>query len=89
MKQLPNSPSCERSIDNVAGIVIAVAQQPGFADGAIAGQRRGEQIYQTPATPKSILIDWFESQWIQRYVIHGMSFCCCAHIRSIAAMYLP
>jgi hypothetical protein len=54
-------------------MVIAVAQQPGFADGAIAGQRRGEQIGQTSATPEPILIDRFESQWIQRYFIHGIS----------------
>ena len=42
-------------------MVIAVAQQPGFADGAITGQRRGEHVGQTPATPKPILIDRFES----------------------------
>ena len=64
--------SFERSIGNEAGMVIAVAQQPGFADGAIARQRGGEQVGQTPATPKPILIDRFESQRIQRYLIHGI-----------------
>jgi hypothetical protein len=54
-------------------MVFAVAQQPGFADGTIAGQRRGEQIGQTPAAPEPILINRIKSQWIQRYFIHGIS----------------
>ena len=66
LKQLPDGPSFERSIGDAARMVLAVAQQPGFADGAIAGQRRGEQVGQTPAAPEPILIDRFESQWIQR-----------------------
>ena len=61
LKQLTDGPSFERSIGDVALMVIAVAQQPRFADGAIAGQRCGEQVGQTPATPKPILIDRFES----------------------------
>jgi len=49
LKQLPNGPSFERSIGDATRMVIAVAQQPGFADGAIAGQWSGEQVAQTPA----------------------------------------
>ena len=89
LKQLPDGPSFERSIGDAAGMVIAVAQQPRFADGAIAGQRRGEQVGQTPATPEPILVDRFESKRIQRYLIHGMSLCCHAHVLSIAAVYSP
>ena len=89
MKQLPDAPSLERSIGDAAWVVIAIAQQPRFADGAIAGQRRGKQVGQPSATPKPILIDRFESQWIQRYVIQGLSFCCHAHVLSIAAVYSP
>ena len=43
MKQLPDAPSLKRSIGNAARMVLAVAQQPRFADRAIAGQRRREQ----------------------------------------------
>ena len=53
MKQLPDAPSLERSIGDAAGMVIAVAQQPGFADGAIAGQRSGEQVGQDAGRPRA------------------------------------
>ena len=43
-------------------MVVTVAQQPCFADGAITGQRRGEEIGQTTAAPEPILIDWFEAR---------------------------
>jgi hypothetical protein len=42
MKQLSNAPSLERSIGDQALMVLAVAQQPRFADGAIAWQRSGK-----------------------------------------------
>jgi hypothetical protein len=41
---LPDGFSFVRAIGNDAGMVIAVAQQPGFADRAIAGEWSGEQI---------------------------------------------
>ena len=72
---------------NEARMVLAVAQQPRFADGAIAGQLRGKQTGQTPAAPKPILIDRFKSKRIQRYFILGVSFCCHAHVLYIAAVY--
>ena len=70
-------------------MVISVTQQPRFSNGTIAGQRRGEQIGQTPATPKPILIDRFESQWIEGDLIHDMAFRSHAPRVSIAAVYSP
>ncbi len=89
MKQLSDAPSLERSIGDAARMVIAVAQQPGFADGAIAGQRRGEQVGQTSSAPEPILINRFESQRIKGYLIHDMSLRCHADVLSIAAVYSP
>ena len=37
LQQLPDGRSFERSIGDPAGMVIAVAQQPGFADGSVPG----------------------------------------------------
>jgi hypothetical protein len=48
----------------MAGMIVAIAKYPGFADGAIARQRRGEQAGQAPPTPEPVLIDGFESQGI-------------------------
>jgi hypothetical protein len=45
-------------------MVIAVAQQPGFADGAIAGEWSGEQAGQAPPAPESILVNRFEPERI-------------------------
>jgi hypothetical protein len=45
-------------------MVVAVAQQPGFADRAITWQMLGKQVGQTPPTPQPILIDWLKTQWI-------------------------
>ena len=42
MKQLPNASSLERSMGDAARMILAVAQQPRFADGSIAGQRSRE-----------------------------------------------
>lgn len=52
----------ERSIGNMARMVITVAEHPCFTDGTIAGQRCGEQVSQTTAAPEPILINWLESQ---------------------------
>ena len=71
LQQLPDGPPFERSIGDLAGMVIAVAQQPGFADGPVTGQRRGEQIGQSPAAPEPILVDRFESQRIQMCLNHA------------------
>jgi len=35
---LPDGFTFERAIGNDAGMVVAIAQQPGFADGAITGE---------------------------------------------------
>jgi hypothetical protein len=72
LEQLPESPTFERSIGDEAGMVIAVAEHPCFADRAVARQRRGKEIGQPPAAPEPILIDRRESQRIQRYLIHGV-----------------
>src|ERR1035437_6479761 len=70
LHQLTDGSPFERSIGNLAGMVIAIAQHPRLADGAIAWQRCGEQVGQTPAAPEPILIDRFESQGIQD-LTHG------------------
>ena len=61
LQQLTDGPPFERSIGNLAPMVIAVAEYPRFADGAVARQRRGEQVGQTPAAPEPIHVDRFES----------------------------
>ena len=71
LDQLPDGQSLERSIGDAAGMVIAVAEHPGFADRAVAGQRRGQQAGQAPAAPEPILIDRLESQRIQRCFTQG------------------
>src|SRR5580700_7699011 len=54
-------------------MVIPVTEYPSFANRTLLRRRSGEQLGQTPATPKSILIDGFESKWIERYLIHNAS----------------
>src|ERR1039458_2136114 len=73
LTQLADCPSIERSIGNVAHMVIAVAEDPRFADRAVARERRAEQVGKTTAAPEPILINRCESQGIQRYLAHGMS----------------
>ena len=80
LEQLAQGLSLERPVGDEAGMVVAVAEQPGLADGAIAGQRGGEQVSQPPAAPQPILVDRFESQWIQWYWIQGMSIQSCLRI---------
>jgi hypothetical protein len=53
-------------------MIIAIAKYPRLADRA-ARQRCGEQVAQTPAAPKPILIDRFESEGIQRYLTQELS----------------
>ena len=48
-----------------ARMLIAVAQEPGLADGAIPGQRRAEQVGQAPPAPQPVLKDRFKEQGIQ------------------------
>ena len=72
LQQLPDGQSFERPAGDLAGMVIAVAQQPGFADGSVAGQRCREQIGQTPAAPEPILVDRFESQRIEKCLTHSI-----------------
>jgi hypothetical protein len=59
----------------MARMVIAVAEHPCFADGTIAGQRCGEQVGQTTAAPEPILINWFESQRVQKLLTQKLSLC--------------
>ena len=75
LQQLTDGPPFERPIGNMARMVIAVAEHPRFADGAIARQRCGEQVGQTPAAPEPILIDRFESQGVQKLLTQKLSLC--------------
>src|SRR6202047_3216210 len=65
-----DSLSLEGSIRDHAGMVVPIAQEPGFADEA-ARQWRGQQSAQTPAAPRPILIIRLESQRIESYILHG------------------
>jgi hypothetical protein len=62
---------------------------PELLHGVLLCQWSGEEVAQTPAAPEAILVDRFESQWIQKYLIPGRSLRCHAHVRSIAAVYSP
>src|ERR1019366_530206 len=73
LQQLTDGSPFERSIGNVARMVIAVAKHPCFADRTITGQRCGEQVGQTAAAPEPILIDWFESQGVQKLLTQELS----------------
>jgi hypothetical protein len=53
-------------------MVVAVAQDPGLADGTIARQRSGKQIRQTTSSPEAILVDRFESERMERDLIDGI-----------------
>src|SRR5450755_4243949 len=68
-QQLSDGLTLEWSIGYSARMVIAIAKYPRFAESAVARQRRGEQFGQTPTAPNPILIDWFESQGIEKYLI--------------------
>jgi predicted phosphoribosyltransferase len=54
-------------------MVIAVAEHPGFADRTTNGQRRAEHVGQTTAAPEPVLIDWFESQGVQKLLTQELS----------------
>src|ERR1017187_2994016 len=72
LQQLTNRLPFERPFGYLALMVIAVAEYPRFADRS-ARQRGGKQVCQMPSAPQPILIDRFESQWIQRYLRNGLS----------------
>src|ERR1039458_341530 len=61
------------SVGNLALMIVAVAEQPRFANRTVTRQRRGEQAGQTPAAPQPILINWLEAQGIQRNLTHALS----------------
>ena len=86
LQQLTDGSPFERSIGNATRMVIAVAEHPGFADGTITRQRRGEQVGQTPAAPEPILIDWFESQGIQKLLSQELSLLL---LRTVGRPYRP
>jgi hypothetical protein len=71
-QQLSDSPSFEWSVGHLARMVVAVAEYPRLADRP-ARQRCRKQGGQMPTAPEPILIDRFESQGIQRYLINGIS----------------
>jgi len=45
-------------------MVDPIAQQPGFSDGAIAGEWTAEQAGQAPPAPESILVNRLEPERI-------------------------
>src|ERR1700677_111181 len=73
---LPNCLSFQRSRGDEAGMIVSVAEQPGFTDRAITRKRSRQHVGQTPAAPGSILVNRLEAQWIKRYVIHLFPFHC-------------
>src|ERR1022692_4151130 len=74
-QQLSDGLALERSISHSARMVIAIAKYPRLADRA-ARQRCREQVAQTPAAPKPILISRFESQGIQKYLTNAIPHSC-------------
>src|ERR1035441_2046908 len=74
-QQLSDGLALERSISHSARMVISIAKYPRLADRA-ARQRCSEQFAQTPAAPKPILINRFESQGIQKYLTNAISHSC-------------
>ena len=72
LQQLTDGPPFKRSIGYLARMVVAIAKYPCFAGGT-ARQRCDEQVGQTSAAPEPILIDRFESKWIQRCLIDSIS----------------
>jgi len=64
VQQLLDGFTLERPFGDEAGMVIAVTENPRFANRAISRQRSGENVGQTPATPEPILVDRFESKGI-------------------------
>ena len=79
LQQLPNGLSFEQPVGDPAGVVIAVTEDPGFADRAVARQRRGKQIGELPTAPGSILVDRLETQRVQRHFTHDKSRFCPSH----------
>src|ERR1700678_3100793 len=73
-QQLSDSPSFKRSFGYLTRMVIAVAEDPRLAH-RTARQRCRKQGGQMPTAPEPILINRFESQWIQRRLINGISPC--------------
>ena len=73
LQQLTDGSAFERSVGDSALMVIAVAEHPCFADGTITRQRCGEQVGQAPTTPEPILIDWVESQGVQKLLTQELS----------------
>jgi hypothetical protein len=74
LQQLPESRSLERPIGDSAGMVIAVAKEPSFADRSVAGERCFEQLGQPPAAPEPVLVNRLKTQRIQPYLAHAVSF---------------
>ena len=72
-EQLPDGRSFERSIGHSTGMLVAVAEEPGFANRLVARQRRGEQFCQPPAAPEPVLVDRIKSQRVKRYSAHNRS----------------
>src|SRR5258706_6087861 len=70
-QQLSNGVAFERSIGHPAGMLVAIAQQPGFSDWSIARQGGAEPVRQTPSAPKPVLIDRYEAERIE----YGLAHC--------------
>src|SRR5271155_3839988 len=65
LHQLSDGASFERSIGDAAGMLIAIAQQPGLPDRPVVRQRRFEPVRQTSPAPKPVLVDRRETQRVQ------------------------
>ncbi len=64
----------ESAVVHAAGVVIAVAEHPGFANRTVR-QRRAQQARQPSAAPEAILIDRLKSQWVQNSFTQGAAYC--------------
>ena len=53
LQQLPDGRSFERSVGDLAGMVIAVTQEPGFTNRSVAGQRCREHIRPGAGRPRA------------------------------------
>jgi hypothetical protein len=83
LEQITNSGKAgetAKTISDAALMIIAVAENPCFAD-RTTGQGFREQVGQAPAAPEPILIDWFKSQRIQKYSRSVSLVCECQHAR--------
>ena len=72
LNQLGDGPPSERSIGHAVRMIGAVTEDPCLTDRVVVWQWGLEDIAQPPSTPKAILIDRFESQWIKRRVAHDL-----------------